>query len=595
MLLTKSHSDLQTVLGSSESINLDCERRHLLRAMSSLRRCRECEPNKINELPNLFWDSWGSTSRHENGHRIISREPSNDHQQHHQQQQQQHSPHYPHSEALKPPSTPFNRGPLIAHRFTKKFKALSTCDFCSKQMFFGLKCIECKYRCHKDCESSVPPSCGIPPELMNEFKQTFGIDVNQASTTSPEIVDAGNGFFYSSRGNTNQVSTTQNTSSRPPISMPTKSNNRLSQTPATLKSYLTEWEANAGDDNVIQNEPITVQGAKYKEQPSKMSTTSLTGSTANSVDSMQYDSTDVRQSEWGIQFDSIKLLENIGRGRFGTVHRGQWHGDVAVKLLNEDYLDDGRTIEAFKQEVATYRNTRHANLVLFMGFCMKPKAIVTSLCKGNTLYTHIHLRKDKFNLFRASLVAQQISQGMSYLHAKEIIHKDLTTRNIFLENVYMENLRVVITDFGLFSATKLQYGSNGLHIPNNWLCYLAPELLRGLRQTPPTHYELQLSKGSDIYAFGTVWYEILCGEFPFKQQPPEAIIFQIGCGMKQTLANVQAARDVKEILMFCWAFQRDDRPDFSRLHSLLVELPKKQMPKTSTRTMHLSMSAESVF
>lgn len=43
----------------------------------------------------------------------------------------------------------------------------------------------------------------------------------------------------------------------------------------------------------------------------------------------------------------------------------------------------------------------------------------------------------------------------------------------------------------------------------------------------------------------TVWYELLCGEWPFKGQPPEAIIWQVGRGMKQTLANLQASRDVK--------------------------------------------------
>jgi kinase suppressor of Ras 2 len=42
-----------------------------------------------------------------------------------------------------------------------------------------------------------------------------------------------------------------------------------------------------------------------------------------------------------------------------------------------------------------------------------------------------------------------------------------------------------------------------------------------------------------------VWYELLCGEWPFKAQPPEAIIWQVGVGMKQSLANLQASRDVK--------------------------------------------------
>lgn len=116
--------------------------------------------------------------------------------------------------------------------------------------------------------------------------------------------------------------------------------------------------------------------------------------------------------EWDIPFDELKMNEVIGTGRFGTVYRGYWHGDVAVKVLNVNYLKDEKTLEQFKNEVSTFRKTRHENVILFMGACMKPPklAIVTSLSKGMTLYTHIHLRKDKFNMNKTTIVAQQISQ-----------------------------------------------------------------------------------------------------------------------------------------------------------------------------------------
>ena len=45
--------------------------------------------------------------------------------------------------------------------------------------------------------------------------------------------------------------------------------------------------------------------------------------------------------------------------------------------------------------------------------------------------------------------------------------------------------------------------------------------------------------------FRTVWYELLSGEWPFKTLSPEAIIWQIGKGMKQSLSLIQASRDVK--------------------------------------------------
>jgi len=45
----------------------------------------------------------------------------------------------------------------------------------------------------------------------------------------------------------------------------------------------------------------------------------------------------------------------------------------------------------------------------------------------------------------------------------------------------------------------------------------------------------------------TIWYELLCLEWPFQKQPPESIIWQVGKGMKQSLTHIQASRDVKVI------------------------------------------------
>lgn len=560
------------------------------------------------------------------------------------------------------PCTPIitrGMGHMIAHRFTKKFKVMSTCDLCNKQMFFGLKCKECKYRCHKDCESNVPPSCGLPPEFIDEFKKTLPSDVFLPNT-SPNMGKTRNFLLSSNRRerHKSQPFAAQYTAALDSSSAGSSCNSSSPSSPALLLTMPPQTPAatkytqfnfpeinvntvqhsttilNNGIEHHMNESSLHISTTLFtpststkgtlteKTSPNRTisvrtqtsdliettrsndsdKTVSLSGSISASTESVRSDSTEERESntwprqnslslkEWDIPFVDVKLLEKLGTGRFGTVHRGQWHGDVAIKLLNEDYLDDERKLEAFKQEVATFKKTRHENLVLFMGFCMKPQAIVTSLCKGNTLYTHIHLRKDKFNLYRATLVAQQIAQGMGYLHAKDIVHKDLKTKNIFLENG-----KVIITDFGVFSAIKLQYSKEGLCISNNWLCYLAPELIRGLCPIQPVHDEMKFSKASDVYAFGTVWYELLCGEFPFKRQPQEAVIFQIGSGIKQTLANIQASRDVKDILMMCWSFQADDRPDFAKLLTLLERLPKKRLARSPSHPVQLSRSAESVF
>ncbi|VEL38964.1 unnamed protein product [Protopolystoma xenopodis] len=52
---------------------------------------------------------------------------------------------------------------------------------------------------------------------------------------------------------------------------------------------------------------------------------------------------------------------------------------------------------------------------------------------------------------RAINIASQIAKGMGYLHAKGIVHRDLKTRNIFIE----ANSKAVIGDFGLFNFVRL--------------------------------------------------------------------------------------------------------------------------------------------
>ncbi|VEL17182.1 unnamed protein product [Protopolystoma xenopodis] len=97
--------------------------------------------------------------------------------------------------------------------------------------------------------------------------------------------------------------------------------------------------------------------------------------------------------EWDIPLSSLQLGEVIGVGTFGAVYKGKWHGEVAVKrIVDLDPADgDGMAsrVEAFKHEVAVLHKTRHENLVLFMGACMKPPdlAIVTQLSRVSSKFS----------------------------------------------------------------------------------------------------------------------------------------------------------------------------------------------------------------
>jgi kinase suppressor of Ras 2 len=91
-----------------------------------------------------------------------------------------------------------------------------------------------------------------------------------------------------------------------------------------------------------------------------------------------------------------------------------------------------------------------------VGACLKPPklAIVMSVCRGTTLYKYLHIDTStntaKQNFDWIIHVAIQIAQGMGYLHTKGLLHKDLKSKNIFIDGK-----KAVISDFGLFSVSKL--------------------------------------------------------------------------------------------------------------------------------------------
>uniref|UniRef100_A0A1I8HNQ1 Protein kinase domain-containing protein n=1 Tax=Macrostomum lignano TaxID=282301 RepID=A0A1I8HNQ1_9PLAT len=293
--------------------------------------------------------------------------------------------------------------------------------------------------------------------------------------------------------------------------------------------------------------------------------------------------------KWEIPFDELVIRELLGTGNFCSVHRGQWHGEVAVKFLRkprdtasaEFDEEAGRAVlQTFKLDVKKAALTRHENLALFLGACLDPKnlCIVTALCKGHSLYHELREQptsQARFTVTRCVAVAQQIVQGMGYLHARDIVHADLRSKNVFIEFMSNNAVKAVITDYALFNWTRMaeatRKGPACLQVPPGWLCYLAPELLRCLQGGMKT---MHFSKETDVFAFGTLWYELMTKQWPYKRLAVEAIIWKAGNGIMQSLGDIGLPSNYKEIVLKCWTFEKTQRPQFADLFKLINNLPK---------------------
>ncbi|KAI4490222.1 hypothetical protein M0802_010856 [Mischocyttarus mexicanus] len=384
----------------------------------------------------------------------------------------------------KSPRTPTvtrGMGHIIAHRFTKTFKMMTTCDYCDKQMFIGtgLKCKECKYKCHRDCESKVPPSCGLPQELFDEFKRS--VQGDGMVNVSPIL-------------------------NKPSITSP---NHHSSNLLASL---------NRRDRK--RSHPHSSMNIPFPGADSSSNTSSCNSSTPSSPALLPANTSQTSQASMKQQFHFPDVVLN----------------------------DKGVTLETHRLESTAVSSDSERTVS------------VSGSGSVSTDSERTPVRVDSQD--------SQVSDG-------EPGDSRWPRQN---------------------SVRKLFMKGNGLSISPGWLCYLAPEIVRRLKpQQTRDQEELPFTDASDVYAFGTVWYELLCGEWPFKGQPPEAIIWQVGKGMKQPLANLQASRDVKDILMFCWSYHPENRPDFAKLLTTLEKLPRKRLERSPSHPTHLSRSAESVF
>ncbi|XP_059829474.1 kinase suppressor of Ras 1 isoform X3 [Hypanus sabinus] len=506
-------------------------------------------------------------------------------------------------------------GLSITHRFSTKSWLSQTCQVCQKNMMFGVKCKHCRLKCHNKCTKEAPP-CRISFPQITKIRRTESVpsDINNSVdrpgepqfATLPKTPHKKDHAPVPLDSSSNPSSTTSSTPSSP---APFPSSNPPSATPPPNPSpkghrdrfkfpdvpsptlHVTSQPETSEDTNTVEEaetdavEEIDAETEEraLEDEANKSELEYETDEVDDLPSSRPYwkgpifrkaSQTSVFLQEWDIPFHELEVGDLIGQGRWGKVHKGRWHGEVAIRLLeidgnNQDHL------KLFKKEVMTYRQTRHENVVLFMGACMHPPhlAIITSFCKGRTLFSFVRDSKTTLDINKTRLIAQEIIKGMGYLHARGIVHKDLKSKNIFYDNG-----KVVITDFGLFGISGVvqeDRRENELKLPNGWLCYVAPEIVQEMYPGKDED-KLPFSKAGDVYAFGTIWYELQARDWPFKNQPVEAIIWQVGSGkgVNNLLAQISFGKEITEILSACWSHSQSERPTFSQLMDMLEKLPK---------------------
>ncbi len=247
-----------------------------------------------------------------------------------------------------------------------------------------------------------------------------------------------------------------------------------------------------------------------------------------------------------------KVISQLGRGGMGEVYRAQdtrLGREVAVKLLPAAFSADQDRLRRFEQEARAAGMLNHPNVLTIYDIGTASTAngvapyIISELLTGETLRER--MRKEALPLRRVIDYAMQIARGLAAAHEKGIVHRDLKPENLFVT----KDGRVKILDFGLakLKPSPARIDTNGLTQPAG----TAPGVVMGTvgYMSPEQVRAEEVDHRSDIFAFGAILYEMLCGRRAFKggsavealnailrEEPPE--IAESGREVPPALARV---------------------------------------------------------
>ena len=218
-----------------------------------------------------------------------------------------------------------------------------------------------------------------------------------------------------------------------------------------------------------------------------------------------------------VYFGNYLLLQTLGEGEFGKVKLGvhrHFGEETAIKLIKremvaaaEEHQADGSKTSKVEREISVLRLLRHPNIVHLYEVIESERyiGIVLEYGAGGELFDYILAQKCLQEREACRLFAQLVS-GVSYLHRKKIIHRDLKLENLLLDR----HRNVIITDFGFannFSARSNDLMATSCGSP----CYAAPELV--------VQDGMYVGAAVDVWSCGVILYAMLAGYLPFDDDP----------------------------------------------------------------------------
>ncbi|XP_051136815.1 serine/threonine/tyrosine-protein kinase HT1-like [Andrographis paniculata] len=266
-----------------------------------------------------------------------------------------------------------------------------------------------------------------------------------------------------------------------------------------------------------------------------------------------------REEEWSADMSQLYIGNKFASGRHSRIYRGVYkQRDVAIKLISqpEEDVDLAAFLEKqFTSEVALLFRLRHPNIISFIAACKKPPVfcIITEYYPGGSLRKFLHQQEPYSLPLKLVLkLSLDIARGMQYLHSQGILHRDLKSENLLLD----EDMSVKVADFGI-SCLESQCGSaKGFTGTYRWM---APEMIKEKHHT----------KKVDVYSFGIVLWELLTALTPFDDMTPEQAAFAVCQKNARPPLPPSCPAAIRRLIHRCWSSNPDRRPQFVEIVGIL--------------------------